>query len=160
MDDTQNNSTSEGRCTPTYLGVSVTFPISTITNKHRMTDDNTPTVHYVPGAVNRYEPRENAVVLDERLKNYPKAHEHVLKHELSHANPENQSFTGFLAFEFYHDIESYFSDDDAIGEIREYYLDEAEAGEEKYAVGNMIRGVWTPPMRLAGLIYLALKNTV
>ncbi|MEF8875006.1 MAG: hypothetical protein V5A88_10135 [Candidatus Thermoplasmatota archaeon] len=42
------------------------------------------TVQYVDHEINCYNPSRDSIIIDERLKQYPEAHDWVLRHELKH----------------------------------------------------------------------------
>lgn len=116
-------------------------------------------VLYVPGATNYYDPDENVIILDSNLTEHPDAHDHVLQHELGHADPRHQSFTGFLSYEFRHDIDLYFSTTDGVEAFRTYH-DERDTPDTKYVIGNIIRSAWVIVMQPAGALVRAARGVI
>jgi len=124
-------------------------------------DDSHPVpVYYVPGAVNRYEPKHDVVVLDSDLREYPDAHRHVLQHEIGHAREENQSLRGFISYELRHDLEYHFSNSDAVMQAQEYYGDQTEAAPDEVVIGNAVRDLCNLVLIPAGVIYRALTGSL
>ena len=110
-------------------------------------------VYYVPGAVNRYEPQHNVIVLDASLREYPDAHDHVLQHEIGHSREQNQSLRGFISYELQHDLEYHFSNDDAIKQAQKYYGEQEEAAPDEVVIGNALRDLWNMVLIPTGVIY-------
>lgn len=111
---------------------------------------------YVPGAENHYKYDHDVIVLDERLKAYPKAHEYIKNHELEHARhgkPENRGFLELIRLELRTDIDHYFSDSDVLEEVHEYFEEKRERERLppktslKFAFADLLRGVWDAAFR-------------
>lgn len=119
---------------------------------------------YVPGGpcVNRYDPRQDTVYLDENLRDYPVVHQHVRRHELQHA--ENAGgFDGFIrdvVHELRQDLFLFFSTSEEADAVRQYIWDvPCSSGTASISavfgprIGGMLRGLWQLPMIVAGYAY-------
>lgn len=122
---------------------------------------------YVPGAVNHYKYSHDVIVLDERLKDYPKAHEYIKKHELEHAKhgkPENRGLIDLLKFEFRNDLAYYFSDSEEVNEVRDY-LEKTKSENRlsrftslKFSLADSIRSLWDAILGLIQPLYWGFKQ--
>lgn len=106
---------------------------------------------YVPGANNHYKYEHDVIVLDERLKDYPKALRRIKEHELEHAKhakPENRGFFQLIELELRTDIYRYFTQDEAMEEIRRYFREREKEQPIsrltliKLDVAYFIRNLW------------------
>lgn len=116
--------------------------------------ERSPDVYYVPGAINHYKYDYDVIVLDEELKDYPKAHDLILRHEQRHATEEGSTFLGLLRHEFESDVEFYLGSGEAVEEARRYYRKRDDgslpvATRWKCDVANALRNLWTPLFRMA-----------
>ena len=125
-----------------------------------------PEIVYVPGAENHYKYEHDVIVLDERLKDYPEAHEYIKNHELEHAKQgANAGFFELLRLELRTDIDHYFSESEEIAEVREYF--DSISGEQrlhpaaslKFTLTNTLRELWNVPLRPLSWMYRK-TNTV
>ncbi|NUB91127.1 hypothetical protein HT576_08845 [Haloterrigena sp. SYSU A121-1] len=127
--------------------------------------DNEPEVYYIdnrPGAANYYNPVTEAIILDEKLKEYPLAHSHILSHEFGH-HEHRDNFLDNLWYELKHDIELAFSQKPAIQEVREYDQATEISWEEKKILlagrlQNLLRMHWCLLIYPAGKAYRYLKQ--
>lgn len=131
-------------------------------------DDDGPEIIYVPGAQNHYKYEHDVIVLDERLKNYPKAHEYIKSHELKHAKhgqPENRGVLDLIRLEFQTDVEHFFSRSEEIAEVREYFEEKSaphslrRSTSAKFAVADYLRGVWNIVLRPLSPAYRKLADS-
>lgn len=122
---------------------------------------------YVPGAKNHYKYGYDVVVLDERLKDYPKAHKRIKNHELEHAKhdkPENRRFLDLIRLEFQTDLEHYLSNSNEMKEVREYFEERGEsktlqaATAMKFSFADLLREFWTAVFRPLGWAYRQAKS--
>lgn len=89
---------------------------------------------YVPGAVNRYDYSYDVIVLDRALKEYPKAHDAILEHELKHVQNSKGSdrwLVDLIRIEWREDLRHYLGNSEEASEIRDYY----KMREAKYSSG-------------------------
>lgn len=110
-------------------------------------------VFYVPGADNRYEPDEEVVVLDSRLREYPQAHDLILNHEIEHANPNNKTRIGLAKHEFFSDLRYHFGQDDGIKQAREYVSDRSVSRSNRYVLVTQLRYLWQLAFGPLGLVH-------
>lgn len=132
-----------------------------------MSESDEPDVYYVDTAasqVNYYDPVTNAIILDEKLKDYPLAHQYVLAHEMEHHN-NGLNPLPHLWHELKTDIRMAFSEAEAIEQFREY--EDAQSHELRdlppmvsAAVTNMVRMWWQFLIFPTGIAYRKLKHRV
>jgi predicted SAM-dependent methyltransferase len=116
---------------------------------------------YVPGAENHYKYEHDVVVLDERLKDYPKAHEHIKNHELEHAKhgKSGGGFVALLRLEFQSDVDYHFGDSEAIEEVKDYLETERKQDRRhpaiavKFSLVYFLRKLWD--LALLGLSWVS-----
>ncbi|WP_135822974.1 hypothetical protein [Halostella litorea] len=119
--------------------------------------DADPEVYYLPGAENHYDYRYNVIVLDEELKEYPKAHDLILQHERGHATDAAKTFTGLLRHEFANDLDYYFGTGEAVEEVHDYYRNRDSGSlsmrtRAALAAGNVVRILWQPVLGSLALL--------
>jgi|GEM_PF-2194615 len=123
--------------------------------------ESEPEVIYIPGAQNRYDYEENVVVLDSRLKDYPRAHDLIKEHEFGHV--EAQSSLQLLLHELRADIRISFGRDSAVEEVREYFeaTEPAEPLSLQRRIGFeavfFLRAVWLAVMSPLGSLWRSLR---
>lgn len=118
------------------------------------------------GCSKPYDYDYNVVVLGGNLKDFPKAHEYVKKHELEHAEhgkPKNRRMIDFLRLEWKTDVDCYFSSREELEEVREYHESRSASGvsgfmELKVRCANVLRGGWNLILHPAGKVYLKLRR--
>lgn len=120
-------------------------------------DEEGPEVRYIPGTQNRYSYEDDVILLDENLKEYPRAHDEVLEHERQHAKPECKTLLGFLRHEFRTDLRFYFDSDDQVEEVRRYYRNRSDSRLDirthlVLSVGNLIRDLWRPVLHFGKVV--------
>ena len=120
-------------------------------------ENDRPEIYYVPGAWNHYKYNDDVVVLDSRLKDYPKAHENIKQHELGHSDA--RSTIDLLVHEFTSDLHLYCSTDETAQELREY-LNEEHSGIEEgplrrigHTLVDYLRPLWSGIMSIVGPVY-------
>lgn len=120
--------------------------------------DSEPDVYYAPGAANMYNPDAHAIILDKDLLDHPRAHEHILEHELEHARNAPQSCRELIRHEFRNDAEHHFATTEDIQAVRKYYADCDDDVDPRIVVVNHVRALWTAVMQPAGALYRVLRN--
>ncbi len=124
-----------------------------------MTDvpDGDPDIYYIPGAWNQYDYNEHIIILDERLKDYPTAHDVILEHEKGHADA--RTVRELAIHEWKSDVRQYFSTDPEIEAVREYYRETDHAYDIPalrllgYGLFKSIRGVSRLALQSLGYLY-------
>lgn len=115
-------------------------------------------IYYIPGADNHYKFKHDVVVLDERLKNYPKAHEHIKSHELSHA--KNNGLIHNLKIEFRSDMEFYFGSSEEVQGVRQYVKENSEDAPLKFHIIGILRNIWVASIGPIGTVYQRIKRVI
>jgi len=134
-----------------------------------MSDAKTDTdVIYVPGARNVYRPEFDVVILDEQLKEDPKAHDHILQHELEHAEQAHgdAGIVEHAALEFRTDVFTYFGDDETAQQVREYLSTYDPPHKHTWRQdllffgAELVRSSWTCLMKPTSWLYLRGRQMV
>ncbi len=141
--------------------------ITTPPARERPDDPDDTEIVYAPGAQNHYKYAHDVIVLDERLKDYPRAHAYIKNHELEHARQgtlEDVPLAATLRLEFRTDCKHYFGDDETIAEVRAYFAEKRERDHisaraaVKLTAESLCREVWDLALRPLSWVYWRVRE--